>query len=531
MIPSSYKDLESVTETLDEVTEIEEITEAKKRRKSSHYQMEKFDPNKEKIAMWRKAAFGFGNFSRYTVIGIQAYFLNVFLLEVADIGTFWAGNILLVKQIYDGITDPLVGGLSDSVNTRWGRRKPWIILASLPSGIFWILQWWTPGFIGSSLAGAVCYYLIILLIFSTMNTFVSVPYNAMVPDVAVDYDDRTAVVLFQEVFGLSAVIIFSYFQAEAVEFFPDEDNPQLVDYEKGYLVASLITVWAVVLPMLFAVAFVKEGEFHGKLPGVITWIKNFLTTLIKSLIFKEFALIVTVFVMCMVAVYLFVNNFVLYVKYVLQAESQTSYLMLVVQVTATLSIFFWAFLSKHIGKKLTFFVGCVLWIGGSIIIFFVNENDLKLFYVVCVVRALGSGVGYLIPLAMLPDIIELDRLVNKESREGILYSLMILIQKTGVGVAITASNYILGLSGYVSPDKETVSEEEDDYQPDSVLLSFRILMMIIPIICLIIALICMSFINVSKERLDELESTLGRDFSFKPKSMSGVVDARDEEFD
>eukprot|EP00339_Tiarina_fusa_P005987 CAMPEP_0117048018 /NCGR_PEP_ID=MMETSP0472-20121206/33178_1 /TAXON_ID=693140 ORGANISM="Tiarina fusus, Strain LIS" /NCGR_SAMPLE_ID=MMETSP0472 /ASSEMBLY_ACC=CAM_ASM_000603 /LENGTH=282 /DNA_ID=CAMNT_0004760927 /DNA_START=15 /DNA_END=860 /DNA_ORIENTATION=- len=266
---SSYRDLSSITETLDEVAEGEEEIEVKKRRKSSRYSLEKVPivedgEERKPIAMWRKAAFGFGNFSRYTVIGIQAYFLNVFLLEVAGIGTFWSGNILLVKQIYDGFTDPLVGGLSDSITTRWGRRKPWILLASVPSGIFWILQWYTPGFTTDSVGGSVAYYLLILLVFSTMNTFVSVPYNAMVPDVAVNYDDRTAVVLFQEVFGLSAVIIFSYFQAEAVEYFKDEDNDELVDYEKGYLFASFITVWAVVLPMVLAVVFVKERKFVSK---------------------------------------------------------------------------------------------------------------------------------------------------------------------------------------------------------------------------------------------------------------------------
>lgn len=525
---SSYRDLSSITETLEEVAEDEEVSAVIKHRRSSRYSLEKTqnleltDEERKPVALWRKAAFGFGNFSRYTVIGIQAYFLNVFLLEVAGIGTFWAGNILLVKQIYDGFTDPLVGGISDSFNTRFGRRKPWILLASIPSGVFWILQWYIPGFVDDSVALTITYFIIILLFFSTMNTFVSVPYNAMVPDVAVNYDDRTAVVLFQEVFGLSAVIIFSYFQAEAVEFFKEDDNENLVDYEKGYLCASFITVWAVVIPMIFAVIFVKERppKESDEKKGLISWFGNFLKTLFKSLLFKEFALIVIVFVLCMIAVYLFVNNFVLYIKYVLVAEDQTSFMMLAVQATATLSIFFWAFLSKRIGKKRTFFIGTVLWIAGSIVIFFINSNDIKVFYVVCIIRALGSGVGYLIPLAILPDVIELDRMKNGVAREGVLYSLMILLQKTGVGLAITGSNYVLGIAGYESPDKETVAQEEDSYQPKSVLLAFRILMCVVPIICLILALICISFIKVSKEYLEEYEAQKQdeeKDLHFKPK--------------
>ena len=527
MLPGAFGDMAGVADSLDEATEAQLNMEAKKRRKSSRYSLEVVplvgDLQREKIAMWRKAAYGFGNFSRYTVIGIQAYFLNVFLLEVADLGTFWAGNILLVKQIFDGLTDPLVGGLSDSINTRWGRRKPWILLASIPSGVFWILQWYSPGFTSDSTVWSVVYFTIILMSFGLMNTFISVPYNAMVPDVAVDYDDRTAVVLFQEVFGLSAVIVFSYFQAVVIEAFPEKDDPTQVDSQKGYLVASFVTVFAVVIPMLISIAFVKElpvppkeGSVEtSKVKIVLNWCKSFFKSLYRSLIFKEFALIVLVFVLCMVAVYLFVNNFVLYIKYVLQAEEQTSYLLLTVQATCTLSIFFWAFLSRRIGKRLTFFVGSTFWIGGSVIIFFINENDLRVFYVVAVFRAIGSGVGYLIPLAILPDVIELDRLKNNEKREGILYSLMILIQKTGVGIAVTASNYILGLTGYIPPTRGNGGVLV--VQPEAVLLSFRILMTVVPIVCVLLALIAIYFINVTKETLDELEANMGdHDVSFRP---------------
>lgn len=512
----SYRNLNSISQTLEDVVEKEKIAQVKQRKKSQHYSKElpTIEPPK-KIAMWRKIAFGFGNFSRYTVIGIQAYFLNVFLLEVANIGSFWAGNILLLKQFYDGFTDPLVGRMSDNFVTRWGRRKPWILLASIPSGIFWILQWYLPRFEDSA-GWLTFYYILVLLLFSTMNTFVSVPYNAMVPDIAVDYHDRTAVVLFQEVFGLSAVIIFSYFQAEAVEFFTDDDG--LVNYRKGYLVASLITVWAVVVPIIISIVFVSERktvvsndeDYQGKnaLQKIVWWFLYFLRDLVRALRFKEFSLIVTVFVMSMVAVYLFVNNFVLYVKYVLHAEDQTAYMMIAVQATAALSIFFWAFTSRQLGKKITFLMGCTLWIGGSVIIFFINEDDIVLFYIVCVFRAIGTGVGYLIPLAMLPDIIEIDKVKNNKQREGILYSLMILLQKAGVGIGVTLSNYVLGFAGYESPDKESIQQQEAAYQPDSVLWSFKILMNVVPIFCLFIALICIYFIRIDNALLLNLDNTV-----------------------
>ena len=523
MIPSSQNhDLTSISETLEEVVEMGRTFEEKIKRRSSRYSIGDVPviDERAKLAVWRKALYGFGNFSRYTVIGIQAYFLNVFLLEVAGLSPGWAGTILLVKNLYDGVTDPLIGRLSDRIQTRWGRRKPWIVVGTIPSGIFWVLQWYSPKFTEDRVGLAVLYFTVVLLAFSTMNTFVSVPYNAMVPDVAVDYDDRTAVVLFQELFGLSAVIIFSFFQAETVEFFRDEDG--IINYRKGYAVAGLVTVWAVIIPMILAILPVserknvtKDDEEYGDrsvIAKALLWVLYFIKSLIKALMFKEFFLIVVVFVGCMIAIYIFVNNFVLYLKYVLHIEDQTSYLMLIVQVTCTGSIIFWGLLCKKIGKKLTFFIGCTFWIGGSIIIFFISDDNIKLFYLIAFFRAAGSGVGYLIPLAMLPDIIELDFLKNRLKREGILYSLMILIQKTGVGFALTASNYVLGWVGYVKPEKQTTSEQVDDYQSDSVIMAFRILLCIVPIFCILISLIAIYFIKVDRETLEKAGDPL-----FKPK--------------
>ena len=345
---SSYRDLKTIGQVMEEAQEKSTVHDKKiERRKKENVEVlslkEKEIDEEEKIATWRKAAFGFGNFSRYTVLGIQAYFLNPFLLEVAGISAFWAGTIQLIKQVYDGITDPMVGRLSDRIDTRWGRRKPWIIAATIPSGILWMFQWYSPEFAMGNQTLSVIYYTLILLLFSTANTFVSVPYNAMVPDITSNYHDRTQVVMFQEVFGLLSIILFSFIQAKLVEFFPDESDPSVVDYQKGYFVSSWLTVWAVVIPMLIAIMFVSEKKVDrsqddedttGKalIVRIFLWFWFFIKGLLKALMFKEFTLLVITFVCSMLAVYMVVNNFVLYAKYVLGVEDQTAYLMLVLQV-------------------------------------------------------------------------------------------------------------------------------------------------------------------------------------------------------
>ena len=79
---------------------------------------------------------------------------------------------------------------------------------------------------------------------------------------------------------------------------------------------------------------------------------------------------------------------------------------------------------------------------------------------------------------------------NGQQREGILYSLMILLQKTGVGVGLMFSNYILQFAGYESLD----SSGQEETQPDSVLLALRFLFSFVPVFFIVIANISLLFI-------------------------------------
>lgn len=538
---SSYRDLSSITDTIDEVTEEQHEEYMKKRRRSgSHFELEKVSilgnpGDMEPLPKWRKICFGVGNFSRATVSAILVYFLNIFLLEVALIDPFWTGNVLFVKQIYDAVTDLIVRCLSDSIETPFGRRKVWIFLFVIPAGITWIAFWYTPSFTESDMVLSIVYFLLLLLAFNTFNTFLSVPYNSLVSEISIDYNDRKTIVLYQELFGLCAVVIFSFFQGAIIDYFK-EDNSDLINYQKGYFVAALFSVWAIIIPIFFAILFVKENKQIGDiidsngdltnestslLVKIYRFFACFLRVIGRSLIFKEFALLVIVFILCMISDYLFTNNLVLYIKYVLKVEHQTPYILVLVQTSSAVSIFLWGFASRMAGKRLTFVVGCSFWIGGSMIMFFIGADNIEIFYLVSIFRAVGTGVGYFIPLAMLPDIAELDRLQNKVNRSKEWHRLVIMLKKISIGVAMLVSNYILGGVGYLSPIDATIAQQESAYQSSSVQLAFRIIMMIVPTVCLLCAVIVIVFINISPERFSELESNASaKDFSFKPKTSS-----------
>ena len=281
----------------------------------------------------------------------------------------------MVKQVYDALTDPFVGKLSDRTWTRWGRRKPWIVAATIPSGLFWIMMWLSPSWIGTSGWAQILYYTVVLLAFNTLNTCVSVPYNAMVPDVTVDYDDRTMVVLVQNVFGMLASAIFSALQGVVIELFPDQNNPGRVDYEKGYMVAAFVSLPAIVLPPLIAMLPVTErtpdaideaaeepSPWSDNRSAPVRWVLDFVWSFYQAVCFREFMLVTGIMCFGMVSAYFFINNLVLFCKYVLLDEDLSFYTILTGQVR---SIFYTTrsliFTHSHSFSLVLSLVNCIVW--------------------------------------------------------------------------------------------------------------------------------------------------------------------------
>jgi glycoside/pentoside/hexuronide:cation symporter, GPH family len=129
---------------------------------------------------------------------MQNYFLQSFLLEIAKVSPLYVGIIMIVRKIWDAVTDPFIGTLSDSLVTPWGRRRPWILISALPLGIYWLLQWMVQPFGEITLF---FYFLIILICYSTLHTFQVVPYRALIPDVALTYNTRSSVATWMQGLG------------------------------------------------------------------------------------------------------------------------------------------------------------------------------------------------------------------------------------------------------------------------------------------------------------------------------------------
>ena len=131
---------------------------------------------------------------------IQALYISAFFLEVAQIDPTSAGIILLLSEVFDAVTDPLVGKLSDQTRTRWGRRLPWLFVGAFPLAIFFWGLFTVPSFPEKWMTFV--FYLVMAALFRFFYAAVAVPYTALTPELTMDYDQRTSLTTWRMTIGM-----------------------------------------------------------------------------------------------------------------------------------------------------------------------------------------------------------------------------------------------------------------------------------------------------------------------------------------
>ncbi len=119
----------------------------------------------------------------------QNVLLTRFMTDEMGIAAGVAGALLALSKLYDAVTDPLMGWLSDHTKSRWGRRRPWLLLGGLGSAFAFIYLFNPPGSLGPVTAMAIG-----LIAYATFYTIFNVPYLAMPPEMSSDHAERTRLV-------------------------------------------------------------------------------------------------------------------------------------------------------------------------------------------------------------------------------------------------------------------------------------------------------------------------------------------------
>lgn len=113
---------------------------------------------------------------------------------ILGVSAAWVGLALMIPRIWDAITDPIMGKISDNFQSKYGRRKPFIVCGAITMGTLFALLWQAPSH--WSHEKIIAYFIIAQILYFTAYTVYSVPYSALSYELTPDYNERTRVMAF-----------------------------------------------------------------------------------------------------------------------------------------------------------------------------------------------------------------------------------------------------------------------------------------------------------------------------------------------
>ncbi|ACL24313.1 MFS transporter [Chloroflexus aggregans] len=458
----------------------------------------------ERLSLATRLAFGAGDLGPAIATIVASFFQLYFLTTIAGLPPGLAGTILLIVKIWDAVNDPIIGWLTDKTQTRWGRRRPWLLFGAAPFGLLFFLQWVVPPF---DVTGKFIYYLIIALLFDTAFTVVNVPYTALTPELTRDYDERTALNSYRFAFSIGGSLLGGILHQIIVG--------QFADQRVGYLVSGAVVGVLIAIPFLWC--FFGTRERYEPEPGAAE------LSLLDQIryVFKNrpFLFVVGIYMFSWLAVQVTSSVLTFFIVFWLGSVPQfptTAFgltfgsasdlipiMLFAVQGSALVFLFVWSAVSRRVGKKAVYMIGSLIWIGVQAFLFFLQPEQISLAIVLGVIAGAGVATAYLIPWSMMPDVIELDELETGQRREGMFYGFMVLLQKMGLAIGLFLVGQALQFAGF----NETLPPGQ---QPESALLAIRLLIGPMPTLILICGMILTAFYPITKashvETLKRLEA-------------------------
>lgn len=154
--------------------------------------------NKSKVPLIEKIALGLGGLSGFFGAGSVAIFAYPVYNILLGVNAAWIGVALMIPRIWDSITDPLMGKISDNFHSKWGRRRPFIVGGAIIMGVLFALIWQADPAWSETVK--LTYFIVLQLLFFTAYTIFSVPLNALSYEMTPDYHERTTVMSFMAFF-------------------------------------------------------------------------------------------------------------------------------------------------------------------------------------------------------------------------------------------------------------------------------------------------------------------------------------------
>ena len=456
-----------------------------------------------KSTLKEKIGYGFGDMSSSMFWKIFSYYLPFFYSNIFGLSLVDAGVLVLVTRIWDAVSDPMMGIISDRTNTKWGKYRPYLLWVAPFFSICGILLFTTPDLdYGGKLIWAYVTYILMMTVYTGIN----VPYGAMLGVMTDDSNEKTVFSSFRMFFAYGGSFISLFLWEPLTNLMGGYNTP-------GGWFWAMVTIAAACFVM-FILCFTMTRE-HLKTVSTVSVGSDFKALLSNkpwwlligaALCFNRFNTVrgatVAYFFQDIigpnVSLAFFAITFAFYAGLFLGIGEVSN----MVGVASCVPI------ANKLGKKTTFILVNASLVVLSVLFFFIpcTPTGYWLMLIFQVLISILTGIMSPLVWSMYADVSDYAELEFKTASTGLIFSSSSMAQKFGGAIGGAAVLWLLSGFGYITDP--TILAQGNVIQPESALTCLRWLMSFIPACVALLSMCVVWFYPLTTERINEINAEL-----------------------
>lgn len=418
--------------------------------------------------------YGIGMFGTSMPINMFKSFAAIFYVDMLGLDMKKYSLVLFIYTFVDAIDNPVYGFLSDRTRTKWGRRRPWLIIGAPLLVLCFILFYNVPSFVESEKGMLFIYMLLMYILTGTLDSLVNANYGALFPELFQSDSERAKTNGIRQICQLFAMAI-------SIALTP------MITEKIGYRKTSLIYGILAVAVMMYSFIGCKESTNYEELekPRLI----DSIIALIKNPHFWIFGFAGAFY---SAAFALISQALPFYVKYNLGLGGSSTTIMLgIVLGVAVIGIVVWSRISKKVAVMKIWRTGFIIMVIGFVPLYFAKTLPVA----VVIAGVMGFGIAACLTTmdCIGAKIVDDDYQRNGVKREGIINSLMGVMNRLN-GLYTSLAFYIASSCfGFVNGDEPG----------DNPALASKILLCVFPFAAMVVASIITFFLKLPEKKENE----------------------------
>lgn len=459
-------------------------------------------PTKEKIF------YGIGAFMDGGGVAMMSCVMLKYMTSMG-IAMALASTIMMVAKIWDAITDPLMGFISDNTRSKYGRRRPYMFWGgiSLLFAIFFVfmpVRSW-----GMSIEGFIAYILVFYLVWNTCSTITQVPYCSMASDISPSFRERNNANTVKLVFnaiasGLAYVLpllfVEALISADGYLFMPHLSSTEF------WIVMSLVFGIMFGGGLILCAIFVKE-RIKPTAPKKKFDFKQFINNYAEPYKNRSYRWHIVMYVAAFICMDMISALAVYYATdvwhgYKLFGMDMSSLFIIAPMMVAAVVMFPLArYVMDKKSKQFAFRMGLPFYIAAGIMLAVMDPSWTPpiLVPIVAAFMGLGFGGAQMMPWIIFPDTVDVAQMATGSRPTGTYSGMMTLARKLAGAFGVGLVGWIIGGVGYI----ENTTGDTTVYiqQSDDVLLAIKLVMGISIVIFIAIAMYASFRYRINNKKL------------------------------